>query len=204
SRRAAPCGRSPRAPATQSPASRSATPRRPMLRTARSRGGSHPARTPCRAAPPRCSPRARAAAGAPGGPRRSGSARAAFRPSRRGGVLVDVGVADLDQRAGLAEPDGTVHRRSYDNAARRLKATEKELETNEPGLRARARRNVRPRTAHPGAERALSGRRLSLRMTEHRPTYAPPDTALARALALVRDLRARCPRDRAQTRNTLR
>jgi len=41
-------------------------------------------------------------------------------------------------------------------------------------------------------------------MTEHRPTSAPPDTALARALALVRDLRARCPWDRAQTRATLR
>jgi len=33
---------------------------------------------------------------------------------------------------------------------------------------------------------------------------APPDTALARALALVRDLRARCPWDHAQTRATLR
>jgi MazG family protein len=32
----------------------------------------------------------------------------------------------------------------------------------------------------------------------------PGDTALARALALVRDLRARCPWDRAQTRATLR
>jgi MazG family protein len=32
----------------------------------------------------------------------------------------------------------------------------------------------------------------------------PGDTALARALALVRDLRARCPWDRAQTRDTLR
>ena len=32
----------------------------------------------------------------------------------------------------------------------------------------------------------------------------PGDTALARALALVRDLRARCPWDRAQTRTTLR
>src|SRR5881275_1908102 len=32
----------------------------------------------------------------------------------------------------------------------------------------------------------------------------PPDTALARALALVRDLRARCPWDRVQTRDTLR
>lgn len=32
----------------------------------------------------------------------------------------------------------------------------------------------------------------------------PGDTALARALALVRDLRARCPWDRAQTRSTLR
>jgi MazG family protein len=32
----------------------------------------------------------------------------------------------------------------------------------------------------------------------------PPDTALARALALVRDLRARCPWDHAQTRATLR
>src|SRR5713101_6416835 len=33
---------------------------------------------------------------------------------------------------------------------------------------------------------------------------APSDSALARALALVRDLRARCPWDRAQTRETLR
>ena len=33
---------------------------------------------------------------------------------------------------------------------------------------------------------------------------APPDTALARTLALVRDLRARCPWDHAQTRATLR
>ncbi|HXL08568.1 MAG TPA: nucleoside triphosphate pyrophosphohydrolase [Gemmatimonadales bacterium] len=41
-------------------------------------------------------------------------------------------------------------------------------------------------------------------MTEHRPTSAPPDTALARALALVRELRARCPWDRVQTRATLR
>ena len=32
----------------------------------------------------------------------------------------------------------------------------------------------------------------------------PGDTALARALALVRDLRARCPWDRVQTRDTLR
>jgi MazG family protein len=31
-----------------------------------------------------------------------------------------------------------------------------------------------------------------------------PDTALARAVALVRDLRARCPWDRVQTRDTLR
>lgn len=38
------------------------------------------------------------------------------------------------------------------------------------------------------------------------PTLRPPshDAALARALALVRDLRARCPWDRAQTRATLR
>jgi len=33
---------------------------------------------------------------------------------------------------------------------------------------------------------------------------APPDSALARTLALVRDLRARCPWDHAQTRATLR
>src|SRR5881409_2433832 len=33
---------------------------------------------------------------------------------------------------------------------------------------------------------------------------APGDAALARALALVRDLRARCPWDHAQTRATLR
>src|SRR3989441_7507358 len=33
---------------------------------------------------------------------------------------------------------------------------------------------------------------------------APSDSALARTLALVRDLRARCPWDRAQTRETLR
>jgi len=35
-------------------------------------------------------------------------------------------------------------------------------------------------------------------------TTAPADSALARALALVRDLRARCPWDGAQTRDTLR
>src|SRR5437764_619902 len=33
---------------------------------------------------------------------------------------------------------------------------------------------------------------------------APPHSALARALALVRDLRARCPWDHVQTRDTLR
>src|SRR5881397_2798577 len=33
---------------------------------------------------------------------------------------------------------------------------------------------------------------------------APSDSALGRALALVRDLRARCPWDHAQTRETLR
>src|SRR2546422_1365330 len=33
---------------------------------------------------------------------------------------------------------------------------------------------------------------------------APGDAALGRALALVRDLRARCPWDHAQTRDTLR
>jgi len=38
-------------------------------RTNRSQGGSCPARTPCPEAPPRCSPRAGAAAGAPGVPR---------------------------------------------------------------------------------------------------------------------------------------
>jgi MazG family protein len=44
-----------------------------------------------------------------------------------------------------------------------------------------------------------------LRMSKH-PTRAPAhgDAALARALALVRDLRARCPWDHAQTRETLR
>src|SRR6266542_3216828 len=55
------------------------------------------------------------------------------------------------------------------------------------------------------AERALSGRELSLRMrTQPSQESAQHDAALARALALVRDLRARCPWDRAQTRATLR
>ena len=42
-------------------------------------------------------------------------------------------------------------------------------------------------------------------MTQPLSRKSPPaDTALARALALVRDLRARCPWDHAQTRETLR
>src|SRR2546427_7065786 len=44
-----------------------------------------------------------------------------------------------------------------------------------------------------------------LRMPKQPPREsARGDGALARALALVRDLRARCPWDRAQTRETLR
>src|SRR5947208_3712133 len=44
-----------------------------------------------------------------------------------------------------------------------------------------------------------------LRMPKQPPRKsARGDGALARALALVRDLRARCPWDRAQTRETLR
>src|SRR5438445_10742204 len=44
-----------------------------------------------------------------------------------------------------------------------------------------------------------------LRMPKQPPREsARGDGALARALALVRDLRARCPWDRAQTRGTLR
>jgi ATP diphosphatase len=46
---------------------------------------------------------------------------------------------------------------------------------------------------------------LSLRMPKQPSQKSPPaDAALARALALVRDLRARCPWDHAQTRDTLR
>src|SRR6266700_2712827 len=56
-----------------------------------------------------------------------------------------------------------------------------------------------------GRERALLGRGLSLRMPKQ-PSQktAHGDAAVARALALVRDLRARCPWDHAQTRQTLR
>src|SRR5690349_1378121 len=64
-----------------------------------------------------------------------------------------------------------------------------------------------PRAKEPGlgVGRARSGRGLSLRMAKQRSKRsAGNDVALARALALVRDLRARCPWDRAQTRATLR
>src|SRR3989442_3703045 len=44
--------------------------RRESPRTNRTQGGSCPARTPCPGAPPRCSPRGGAAAGAPGVPPR--------------------------------------------------------------------------------------------------------------------------------------
>src|SRR5260370_16435431 len=42
------------------------------------------------------------------------------------------------------------------------------------------------------------------RAPSHPGGAVPNDAALARALALVRDLRARCPWDRVQTRETLR
>src|SRR5260370_21872131 len=42
------------------------------------------------------------------------------------------------------------------------------------------------------------------RAPPHPGGAVPNDAALARALALVRDLRARCPWDRVQTRETLR
>src|SRR5437870_13280361 len=46
---------------------------------------------------------------------------------------------------------------------------------------------------------------LSLRMPKKPPQRAAPsDSALARTLALARDLRTRCPWDHAQTRATLR
>src|SRR4029077_19665900 len=91
------------------------------------------------------------------------------------GIFDDRGEVHFDPGARVAPARKRVHRRANDNAARWLKAT--------------------------GKRGWLQSQKLYYFPVMDTPA---PDSALARALALVRDLRSRCPWDHAQTRATLR